>query len=197
LIGEGNLEGSLQNVNLTGQGSLTGETGKVELESPRVPESKGGQVNLEGDGNLSGNPGSVNFTDTGAKLDGYLGKEQLQGNANLVERTIGEVELEGDARLIKEIGKVNLIAPNVELEATLGKEKLEAPKVNTDMPAKEELKAPYIQKTNIRGEGVNLEGPVTPLEGNTGSANLTGPPSDLIQENLGNSNPSLNPNNED
>jgi hypothetical protein len=56
------------------------------------------------------------------------------------------------------------------------------------MPVSEELIAPPVPRAQ-QGLNVNFEGPTTPLEGNVGNADLTAPPSNLVSDNLGNSNP--------
>ena len=188
LTGEGKLEGSLSTVPLEGKGSLEGETGKTELEAPLVPNSKLTSVNLEGEGKLEGVPGKTVLTSPETQLEGYLGKTQLEGNANLIERNIGTTSLEGEARLQGSPGKVSQDGPENDRESSLGKTQLEAPKINNDMPLTEELIAPIVPRAQ-QGLNVNFEGPTIQLEANNGNAELTAPPSNLVSDNLGNSNP--------
>jgi len=185
------LEGGLSNVNLTGSDSnLNGETGKTELEAPPTPEAKLAIVELTGEGKLEGKPGSTKLVGPETEIEGYTGKVELESGTekDIEERNIGNVELDGEGRLEGNPGKVNLKAPETQLEANIGKVRFEEPKINNDIPTKEELIAPSVARAD-RNAKVDFEGPTVQLDANEGNVNLSGPTTNLTTDYLGNSNP--------
>lgn len=219
LTGQGNLVGSLPSVPLSGTGSIEGEAARVELEAPAAPTPKLTSVILEGKGKLEGNPGATKLQSPETQLEGYLGKTDLEGSSNLVDKNIGTIPLEGTGRLEGKPGSVNFTGAENKLESHLGKTPLEAPKLSEDMPESEELIAPPVAVAKadarvifngpnaspgtITGSAdmsappvnntipgiVSLDGPSTTIDGLPGSADMTAPPTNLISDNLGNSNP--------